>query len=110
MSPYSYKFVSFLLLVALFIPLMVEGVTIENPLAYESFTDLLYAIIDFLFYLALAIAPIMIIVAGFYFVTAMGEPAKISTAKNIILWTLIGLLVAISAKGLIALFEEIFLE
>jgi len=51
----------------------------------------------------------MIIVAGFYFITATGDPAKIDTAKKIILWTLIGLLVVISAKGLIALFKEIFL-
>jgi len=104
-----FKLLIFLLIVVFLIPLTVEGVTITNPLEYESFTDLIYKIIDFLFYLALGIAPIMIIVAGFYFITATGDPAKIDTAKKIILWTLIGLLVVISAKGLIALFKEIFL-
>ncbi len=104
-----FKLLIFLLIVVFLIPLTVEGIEIENPLSYTSFTDLIYKIIDFLFYLALGIAPIMIIVAGFYFITATGDPQKIDTAKKIVLWTLIGLLVVISAKGLIALFEEIFL-
>jgi len=89
-------------------PLVVHAVQIENPLKWDSFAGLLNAIIDFLFNLAIGIAPIMIIVAGFYFVTAQGEPEQINTAKRIILWTLIGLLVVIGAKGLIALFGQIF--
>jgi hypothetical protein len=84
------------------------GVEIENPLQWNSFAELLDAIINFLFYLAVGIAPIMIIVAGFYFVTAAGNPDKIETAKKIVLWALIGLLVVMSAKGLIALFGRIF--
>ncbi len=97
-----------LLTVAFLAPLTVEGVEITNPLSYTSLTDLTYRIIDFLFYLALSVAPIMIIIAGFYFITATGDPQKIDTAKKIILWTLIGLLIVISAKGLIALFKDIF--
>ena len=90
------------------IPLSTQAWTMENPFAFDTFTELSYAIIDFLFYLALAVAPIMIIIAGFHFITAMGDPAKILIAKKIILWTLIGLLVIISSKGLIALIQQIF--
>jgi len=105
MKIYLSKIVSVLLLA---FPLTVLAVEIENPLGWDSFAGLLNAIINFLFYLAIGIAPIMIIVAGFYFVTAQGEPKQINTAKEIILWTLIGLLVVIGAKGLIALFGQIF--
>ncbi|MEA3344362.1 MAG: hypothetical protein U9Q16_01650 [Patescibacteria group bacterium] len=90
------------------IPLTTQAWIMKNPFAFETFTELSYAIIDFLFYLALAIAPIMIIIAGFHFITAMGDPAKILIAKKIVLWTLIGLLVIISSKGLIALVQTIF--
>ena len=83
-------------------------VEIKNPLKWDSFTGLLNAIIDFLFNISLGVAPIMIIVAGFYFITAEGDPEKVKTAKQIILWTLVGLLVIIGAKGLIALFGQIF--
>jgi len=102
------KLLIILLLSSFFLPLTSEAVTIPNPLKAQSFTQLLEAIIDFIFYLALGIAPIMIIVAGFFFITAQGEPEKIQTAKRIILWVLIGLIVVFCAKGLIKLFGEIF--
>jgi len=100
-------FIPLSLLVYLF-PLSAQAIEIKNPLKWNSFTELLNAVINFLFYLTIGIAPIMIIVAGFYFVTAQGKPEKINTAKKIILWILIGLLVVIGAKGLIALFGQIF--
>jgi len=102
------KLIFFLLLISFLVPLTVEAVTIDNPLAADSFAELIDAIINIIFYLAVAIAPIMFIVAGFYFVTAAGDPEKILIAKKMILWTLIGLLVVVSAKGLIMLFGEIF--
>jgi len=95
-------------LISFLFPITIEAVTIDNPLAADSFAELIDGIINIIFYLAIAIAPIMFIVAGFYFITAAGEPEKIQTAKKMILWTLIGLLVVMSAKGIIALFGEIF--
>lgn len=97
------------LLSSLLLPVLVSAqITIPNPLKAATFPELLDYIIDFIFILALGIAPIMIIVAGFYFITAAGDPAKIQTAKQIILYTLIGLLIVFSAKGLIELFAKVF--
>lgn len=79
-----------------------------NPLEAKSFAELIENIIKFIFNLALWIAPIMFIIAGFYYITATGDPAKIQTAKNIILYTVIGLIIVISARGLVVLFETIF--
>lgn len=101
--------VLFIILIAFFFPLTAQGVEIKSPLAYSSFQELINRIIDFIFWIAISIAPIIIIVGGFYFLTAAGDPEKINTAKKIILWALIGLLIIISAKGLITLFREIFL-
>jgi len=109
MTDYLPKLLIIFALGFLFLPLFAEGaITIDNPLKAKNFTELLDAIINFIFYLALGIAPIMILVSGFYFVTATGDPEKIMTAKKIILWTLIGLLIVFSAKGLIKLFRDIF--
>jgi len=111
------KYLSLILLIVIFTPVLVNAqstpcppgtVCIENPLEADTFAELIDAIINIIFYLAIAIAPIMFIVAGFHFITAVGDPEKIKTAKRIILWTLIGLLVVISAKGLIMLFGEVF--
>lgn len=40
---------------------------------------------------------IMLIFAGFLFVTASGDPSKVSTAKKAVLWTIIGIVVGIAA-------------
>lgn len=99
-----------LIITALIAPNVSVGAVIEipNPLKYDTFQELINAVINFLFMIALGIAPIMIIIAGFYFITAAGDPAKITIAKNIILYTLIGLLIVFLARGLIALFQSIF--
>jgi len=102
------KYLSLFLLIAVLIPLTVQGVTIENPLRAQSFWDLIDKLIDFIFYLAIAVAPIMFIVAGFYFITAAGDPEKVNTAKKMILWVLIGLLIVFLAKALIVFFGEMF--
>lgn len=103
------KILILLLLTFFLAPLSVNGaVNIENPLSSNTFTELLDKIIDFIFYIGVfGVAPLMIIIAGFFFVTAAGEPEKITRAKQMILWVLIGLLVLFCAKGLITLFKEI---
>ena len=121
MKKYLSKLIIFFLLTFFLAPLLVNAavvcpgtpcpsgkVCIENPLCANTLWELLDAIINFIFYLSMPIAVIMIIIAGFYFVTAAGDPNKITTAKQIILYTLIGLLIILCATGLIKLFGEIF--
>ncbi len=62
---------------------------------------------DWMFAILLVIAAIFIIVAAFNFVTASGDPEKTKSARNFVLYALIGVLVAVSAKGLIALVRRI---
>lgn len=63
-------------------------------------------LIKFAFYIALAIAPLMIIYAGFLWITSAGEAAKIQTAQKIILYTSIGLGIILLARGLIAIIKS----
>jgi len=105
-----HKYLSLILLIIILTPLTVEAITIDNPLKADTLTDLMNTIVNFLFYLAIAITPIMLVIAGFYYLTAAGEPEKINTAKRIILYTLVGLVIVISAKGIMELFQGIFLR
>lgn len=57
--------------------------------------------------LAIAIAPVMIIISGFYFLTAGGNPERIEKAKKAILYAVIGLIIVIAANGIVALLEQI---
>ena len=62
---------------------------------------------DWLFYILLIIAAIFIIIAAYYFVTAAGDPEKVKNAKNFVLYALIGVLVALMARGLVSLVKTI---
>jgi len=90
-----------------FIFLSVAAVEIPPPTKWETFHDLINAVLNFLIYLSFPIGAIMFTIAGFYFVTAAGDPEKIKTAKQIILWTAIGLLVVFCAKGIVALVGQV---
>jgi hypothetical protein len=82
-------------------------IRIENPLQAETFEELLSSLINFVFYVAMAVTPIMIMIAGFFLLTAGGSPERVETAKKIILWTVIGLAIILLARGLISVLEHI---
>ncbi|KKU75485.1 MAG: hypothetical protein UY02_C0050G0001, partial [Candidatus Giovannonibacteria bacterium GW2011_GWB1_47_6b] len=60
--------------------------------------------------LALPIAVVFIVWAGFLFVTAMGSPQKLETAKKTITWSIIGLLFVVGAWALAVAFQNFFKE
>lgn len=91
-------------------PLLVFAVSIENPLKANSFYELLNSIIDLLYYLAIPTTALMIIIAGFFFIFAQGDPTKIETAKTILKWALLGFLIILLAKGLVQLMQNIFMN
>jgi len=69
--------------------------------------DTLDSISNYLFGFLLVVAAIAIIIAGYYFVTAQGDPDKTKTARNFVLYALIGVLVGFLAKGLVMLVSYI---
>ncbi len=83
------------------------AVCIENPLIADTFEELIDNIITFIFIFALAFAPLMFIIAGFFFITAAGDPKKIQTAQTMIWYTLVGLAIVILAKGIIKVIQDV---
>jgi len=98
-----------LIIFLLLIPFIVSAQTIniENPLGDRTLQDVLNSIIAWIFTLSLAIAVIMYIIAGYRFITAVGDPQKIDTAKKMVLWASIGLGVVVASRGIIAIIEKI---
>lgn len=78
-----------------------------NPLCAENIQDLINIIINLIYWVALAIAPIMIIVGAFYFLTSAGDPNRWGTGKKIIIYTLIGLAIVLFAKGIISVIRNV---
>ena len=82
---------------------LAADIIIGNPLNYDTFEELVDAVIKMIFWISLALAPLMILIGAFQLLTSAGNPAKVKTAQNIFLWTAVGLLVVFMARGLIAL-------
>jgi phosphoglycerol transferase MdoB-like AlkP superfamily enzyme len=69
--------------------------------------DALNTLTDYLFTILLVVAVIFLIIAAFTFITASGDPAKVEKARNFVLYALIGVAVAVAAKGLVMLVQTI---
>lgn len=80
---------------------------IRNPLEHDTIEEVIMAVLRFLQRLALIATPIVIVIAGFYFVTAGGNPEKIKQAKNMIMYALAGLAIILIAEGIVALLREV---
>ncbi len=92
----------------LILPLSVLAlVKIENPLNAPSFDALIDNVTNFIFNIALAIVPLMIVIAGFYFMTSGGNPEQVKRAKDLIFYTIIGFIIILLAKGFIALLRGV---
>ncbi len=96
-------------LVLIVLPLigLADTLELENPLQAGSFSDILEAIANFIFTMALLIAPIMILVSAFYFVTSAGIEERIKKAKNILTYTIIGIVCAVLVIAFVNLISTV---
>jgi ascorbate-specific PTS system EIIC-type component UlaA len=69
--------------------------------------DALETLTNYLFTLALIVAVIFLIIFPFSMLAAGGDADKVAKARNYILYALIGVAVAVAAKGLVALVQTI---
>ena len=81
-----------------------------NPCDMCDLVGLANNIISFAIYLAVIVATIMFIVAGLKYVTAGGDPSKISSAHKIFRNVFIGLVLVLTAWLIIELIMTTFLK
>jgi type IV secretory pathway VirB2 component (pilin) len=73
----------------------------DNLPRTQANNDTLQAILTDVFVLLGAIAIFMIVVAGLLYITARGNPEKVTTARNRILYSVMGLVLAASAAAIV---------
>ncbi len=81
---------------------------LQNPLAGSgvgSIAGLLNKILDVILIFAIPIIVIFIIYAGFLYVVARGNPEKIKTANQTLLWVVIGALIIIGARAILQIVQ-----
>ena len=80
-----------------------QGVQLINPLqSGNSLSSFLQQILAFVIRIGAVVVILMMVYVGFKFVTAQGNETKISEAKNMLLWTIIGALILLGAQVIAA--------
>jgi len=74
------------------------GFTLQNPLQADSLEEFLSDILKFIVRLGTIIVIVMLVVVGFMFVNARGNPEEIKKAREALLWTLVGGVILIGAS------------
>lgn len=104
-------FISISAIVLLTSPFLVRAngyvIEIPNPLKAETFEQLINSLIDFLVKIGLPIATIMIVWSGILFMASGGDPEKVTRAKKMLLYTVIGYGILLLSKGIISLIISI---
>jgi len=92
------------------LPLTTAGIgniRIESPIGTTTIPVLIERITNWVFYIGIILAPLMILVGAFYLVTAAGIPARIETGKKFIIWTIVGLAVIFLSRAIIGIIKYI---
>ena len=74
----------------------------DNPIV-----RLLGALANYLLAILIAAATVAIIIAGFYFLTAQGDPNKVGDAKRMVTYAIIAVLVGMTAYAMTKLVRTI---
>lgn len=72
-----------------------------NPAAGNQLGNFIKSIINILLFIIGAVAVIMIIIGGLRYVTSNGDQGQLTGAKNTILYSVVGLVVAIMAFAIV---------
>lgn len=85
-----------------------QNFTLPNPFGALTFAQVVQKITDFLILIAAPLATIMVIVGGYYMVTAAGDSEKFSTGKKTIVYAVLGLAIILLADGVARIIQSIF--
>ena len=88
-----------------FAPLAAMAVTPAPNIALgpDSVAILIGILRDWVFTIILALASLVVLIGAFNILTAGGDAAKVTAGRNWIVWGIVGLVIAILARGLLTL-------
>ena len=69
-----------------------------NPANTDCLWNFLKSILAFVIRIGTVVVILMLVYVGFKFVTARGEPAEITKARTMFLWTVVGALILLGAQ------------
>ena len=80
--------------------------TIQNPLGnVQTIPALVSALLGIVLQIGVPVAVFFLILAGFFFVSARGDVAKLTKAKSTFMWTIVGIALLVGAEALIQIIQ-----
>ncbi len=79
--------------------------TIDNPLGVKTIPELITVLLQLVARIGAIVCVFFIIYSGFLFIKAQGQPAELTKAKNIFLWSVIGTAVLLGASVIAGLIQ-----
>ncbi|MCX6789029.1 MAG: pilin [Candidatus Gribaldobacteria bacterium] len=74
---------------------------------HTSVEEFIMAAVNYIFYLSIILAPLMIIIGAAVFLTSAGNPKQTKLGTSIIQWTAIGFAIILFARGITAIIKMI---
>ena len=71
-----------------------------NPLGTTDLEGLVLKILAFIIRIGAIVIIFMLVYVGFLFVTERGEPAKLTVARQALLWTVVGALILLGSQAI----------
>lgn len=81
--------------------------SLANPLAFDSLQDFIVAILNVIIVIATPIVVIFIVLAGFKYVTARGNPGEIQKATQALTYAIIGGVLIIGAVAIAEIIKNL---
>lgn len=78
-----------------------------NPLTFTNINDLFAAIVNVIIIMATPIVIFFLILAGFHYVTARGNPEKLQVASQSLLYSVIGGVIILAAVAIMVIIKDI---
>jgi len=76
----------------------VEGATIDNPIKAKTIQQLIEEVLKIVVAVGTPIAVLFLIYSGFKFVFAQGNSDKLGEAREMFLWTIVGIAILLGAQ------------
>ena len=83
------------------------GLTLLNPLKYDTIPALINGILEYLVIIAAPICALFILIGGFQLMTASGNPENVTRGKKTIVYAAAGYAIILVAYGLSAVIKNI---
>lgn len=83
-------------------------VNVTNPIAESHFSELVENFLLWTLGVAGSIALLMLVTGGIFYVTSSGDEQKIATAKRMVTWTILGLMIVLASYAIIVVMSDLF--